>query len=130
MLGACQTEDFPRSARCGHQELMGLRQRFRILDFERILNLLGVVSAAEFRQHFEALIQERIAKDILKREPEWTEAIAVGTEKSVGDIAGVTRGRQHLVIESQRDTWTLKEAGLTSRFRDRKQAAEVFIIVN
>src|SRR5512134_3358353 len=33
---------------CGYQELMGMRQRFRILDFQRLLGLLGGVSPAEF----------------------------------------------------------------------------------
>jgi putative transposase len=81
---------------CRYQELMGLRQRFRILDFERVLALLGGVSAAEFRQHYEALIKERIAKDERKREAQWTEAIAVGSEKFVREMAAVIKGRQQL----------------------------------
>jgi putative transposase len=51
---------------CGYQELTGWRQRFRVLDFERILKHLGGASAAEFRQHYEAMIQERMARDELK----------------------------------------------------------------
>jgi putative transposase len=61
---------------CGYHELMGLRKRFRILDFERVLELLGGVGALEFRQYYEALIGERIAKDELRREAQWTETIA------------------------------------------------------
>jgi len=59
---------------------MGLRPRSRILDFQSLLDVLSEVSVAEFSQHFEALMEERIAKDELKRQPKWTEAIAVGSE--------------------------------------------------
>jgi len=94
---------------CGYEELMGLRRRFRVLDVERLLELLGGVSTAEFRQHYEGLISERLAKDQLGREPEWTEAIAVGSEKFVRETAEYIKGRQQLEIDSVGDTWTLKE---------------------
>jgi len=107
----CGVVPHPREwAWCGYQELMGLRQRFRILDFDRVLELFGGGSAAAFRQHYEALIQERIAKDQMKREPEWTEAIAVGSERFVREMAVAIRGRRRLVIEGAGQTWTLKEA--------------------
>ena len=106
----CRVVPHPREwLWCGYQELMGLRQRFGILDVDRVLELLGGVSATAFRQHYEALIQERIAKDELKREREWTEAIAVGSEPFVREMAGVIRGRQRLLIEGEGDIWTLKE---------------------
>ena len=88
---------------------MGLRRRFRILDFERVLQLLGGVGAAEFRRHYEGLINERIAKEELSRQPQWTEAIAVGTEKFVRQIAEETRGERQLGIEGAGETWTLKK---------------------
>ena len=31
---------------------MGLRQRFRIVDFERVLEVRGRVSANQFRKHY------------------------------------------------------------------------------
>lgn len=99
---------------CGYQERMGLRQRFRILDSDRVLELLGGVSEAEFRQHFEVLIHERIAKEELKREAKWTEAIAVGSERFVREIAERVRGRQQLVMAGAEDSWTLKESALPS----------------
>ena len=107
----CRVVPHPREwAWCGYQELMGLRQRFRIIDFERVLEALGGVRADEFRQHYEERIMERIAKDEMKREPEWTEAIAVGSERFVREMAQVIRGRQDLVINGTGETWTLKEA--------------------
>ncbi|MDA1274876.1 MAG: transposase [Verrucomicrobia bacterium] len=97
---------------CGYHELMGLRQRFRILDFEQTLALLGAVSAEEFRRNYEAMIQERIAKDQKKREPRWTEAIAVGSESFVREAASRVEHRQRLEIELNGENWVLKEPGV------------------
>ena len=94
---------------CGYHELMGRRQRYRILDLERVLERMGESSMAQLRQRYEELIREQIAKDQLKREAKWTESIAVGSEKYVGAMAEVIRGRQRLVIEGEGDTWILKE---------------------
>ena len=74
-----------------------------------VLELLGGASATAFREHYEELINERIAKDELKREANWTEAIAVGSERFVREMADRIRGRQQLVIEGAGDSWTLKE---------------------
>ena len=107
----CRVVAHPREwTWCGYQELMGLRERFRIVDSQRVLELLGGVSVEEFRQHYEELILERIAKDDLKRDPRWTEAIAVGSEGFVRQMAELIRGRQKLEINGTSGTWTLEEA--------------------
>lgn len=64
----------------------------------------------EFRRHHEALINERIAKNELKREAQWTEAIAVGSEALVHEVASLVKGRQQLEIEGTGQTWTLNKA--------------------
>ena len=107
----CAAVEHPREWRwCGYQELMGLRQRFRLLDRQRLLEALGGVRVEDFRRQYEALILERIAKGELKREPGWTEAIAVGSEGYVREMESGIRGRQQLTIESVDGLWTLKEA--------------------
>jgi hypothetical protein len=95
--------------RCHDRQLMGL-QRFRLLDFEHVLELMGGISASEFRLNHEAAIYKRIARKELQREPKWTESIAVGVEDYVREIAAQIRGRQQLEIEGSDGTWTLKDA--------------------
>src|SRR3989304_5367205 len=52
-MGGCGAVAPPREwPWCGYHELMGFRQRFRILDVERILRLLGGVPMEEFRRHY------------------------------------------------------------------------------
>jgi putative transposase len=107
----CGAVEHPRQwPWCGYQELMGLRQRFRLLDFEHVLELMGGISASEFRLNHEAAIYKRIARKELQREPKWTESIAVGVEDYVRERAAQIRGRQQLEIEGSDGTWTLKDA--------------------
>jgi hypothetical protein len=56
------------------------------------------------------MIEERIAKDLAKREPEWTESIAVGSEEFVREVAQRIKGRQELEIQPQGEHWCLREA--------------------
>ncbi|MBN2507432.1 MAG: transposase [Verrucomicrobia bacterium] len=109
----CRAVPHPRQwPWCGYHELMGLRQRYRIVDIERILAMLGGTTLDEVRRHYEAMIQERIAKDEMKRDSKWTEAIAVGSKEFVRQMASCVRGRQELEIQGAGDTWALKELGL------------------
>jgi hypothetical protein len=55
---------YPRErAWIGYRELSGLRQRFRILDLDRLLRLLGDPDLSQFRRYYESSIQEQLAKD-------------------------------------------------------------------
>jgi putative transposase len=96
---------------CGYQELAGLRKRFRILDIERLLWLMGNPDINTLRQQYESSIQERIAKGQLEREPKWTESIAVGSRAFVEGLERQIKGRQVLEIQPAGEVWVLKEAG-------------------
>ena len=89
---------------------MGLRQRFGMLDVRGLLEALGGVKAVDFRHQYEALLVEQLAKDQVKRDPQWTESIAVGSEGYVREMEGRIHGRQQLVVEGGGGTWILKEA--------------------
>lgn len=107
----CRAVPHPREWRwCGYQEFMGLRQRFRILDIDYVLALFRVTSIEDFRRHYDALIAERIAQGNLKREPKWTESIAVGSEDYVRQVADQIKGRQQLEITGQGNSWILRDA--------------------
>ncbi|MCB1126113.1 MAG: hypothetical protein KDM81_06440 [Verrucomicrobiae bacterium] len=99
---------------CGYHELVGVRQRYRILDVARVLALLGGVTVEDFRGHYEEMINERIAKDQMRRDPRWTEAVAVGSEGFVRGLATRIKGRQKLEIGpgAGEGEWVLREAVL------------------
>jgi putative transposase len=94
---------------CGYHELMGLRQRYRMLDLERLLSLLGGVDVAQFRSNYAARIEQRIAEGRMCREPRWTESVAVGSEGFVRQIASRIRGRQELEVVEEGERWLLRE---------------------
>ena len=71
---------------CGYQELSGLRRRYRLVDRDGLLCALemgddweGIVAA------YEQDVADRIRRDQLQREWEWTESLAVGSQAFVED---------------------------------------------
>jgi hypothetical protein len=57
---------------------VGTRQRYRLIDLEQLCWRLGTASLEEVRGNLEACLAETIARDQMKREPCWTESLAVG----------------------------------------------------
>jgi len=75
---------------CGYRELMGLRQRYRFLAVEEILADYGGCEFASFRTNYGSAVAEAIGRRDLRREPQWTESIAVGSESFVKAVAAET----------------------------------------
>jgi putative transposase len=89
---------------CGYQELVGERTRYRLLDLELLLNLLGIPDIASFRLEYKDRIQRDLAAKKLNRERRWTESIAVGSKAYVTEIAATLRyKRLKPVIEEEED---------------------------
>ena len=70
----------PREWRwCGHDELVGARRRYCLLDVERLLRSLEVDDVHAFRKRYTEAIERRLADGQLAREPHWTESLVVGS---------------------------------------------------
>ena len=93
----------------GHQELMGLQKRNRLLDLEKLMHLLGNPTVESFRRNFEIALKDAIAAGHMSREPKWTDCIAVGSEAFVNRIEPMVRNRQELELVADRGIWTLRE---------------------
>jgi putative transposase len=92
----------------GYAELMGLRRRWRLLDVERVLSLLGTDDLTSFRNNLNNGLAEAIQKDQLRREPCWTESVAVGSESYIREIENrINRRRTELLQDGS--TWALRE---------------------
>lgn len=95
---------------CGYQELVGLRERYCILDVDRLLKLLDIEDFGAFVQAHEARINTAIMEGIFLREPRWTEGFAVGNEHYVREMASRLPRRKRLRFETTKDgTWYVKE---------------------
>lgn len=95
---------------CGYQEIMGLRQRYSILDLEEVAQLGGTTNQSRFAEWYDAGLADRIKSGSLKREPVWTESIAVGSKGFVSRVAALAKNRKRLEITQWDETcWAVRE---------------------
>jgi putative transposase len=97
---------------CGYSELIGEKKHYRLLDVERILELLGQPDIESFRAEYRSRIQCAIENRRLSREKKWTESIAVGRKEYVERMAAVIR-RERLKprLEEEDDgSWAVWES--------------------
>jgi putative transposase len=95
---------------CGYQELVGLRQRFRLLDLDCLVEMLGLSDRKSFAEIHKQRIMESINNNRLIRQAIWTESIAVGSKAFLKEIIAKTKNRKRLYIASNEDgDWYVKE---------------------
>ena len=96
----------------GYQEIMGIRQRYRLLDLERLCWRLRVGAIEDVRRNLEASLADAIARDQVKREHCWTESLAVGSAGFVEKIQPLILSRRETeIVETAEDMWCLREVG-------------------
>jgi putative transposase len=95
---------------CGYHELVGDRQRYRLLDLRRVFELFPGPDPASFAQTYDASIARTIADHQLSRNSIWTQSIAVGSKSFVQTIAHAIRVRKRLRIAVSPDgNWIVAE---------------------
>ncbi|MCK5803115.1 MAG: transposase, partial [Lentisphaeria bacterium] len=72
----------------GYHELNGNRKRYRIIDFNRVLDLLAIPDVTAFRRWYEATLAELCLPEEHPREPHWSQAFAVGSRTWLCQLAG------------------------------------------
>jgi putative transposase len=93
----------------GYGEMIGARTRNRLLNLDKLLELLGARSVEEFREHLLHGLTERIEKRQVERQAKWTEALAVGSQPFVEAMERRIQHRQLLETEAEGGTWVLRE---------------------
>lgn len=92
----------------GYNEIQSPWQRKRIIDFESLMKFLGVKSHAELAALQNRLLGEEIG--VGRRNPIWTEAVAVGDDKYLQELKGALGARgYHKQIEGERGSKLLRE---------------------
>jgi putative transposase len=95
---------------CGYKELAGRRKRFRLLDTDRLAELLDLADIRSLAEIHQQRILEAIKNARLIREGIWTESIAVGGESFLKEIIAKNRKRKRLYMAATEDgDWHLKE---------------------
>ena len=83
----------------GFCELVGSKNRYRLVDLSRLLDLLGGWPRDRFRIAYRDAIEEAISRRDLQREATWSECIAVGGEAFIERVGRRIRNRMQIEIE-------------------------------
>ena len=95
----------------GYHELMGGRQRYRLLDLERLCWRLATADLQEVRSNLEGALTDAIQRGELRREAAWTESLAVGNAGFVEQIQPLILTRRETeTVPVAEDAWVLREA--------------------
>jgi len=98
---------------CGHDELVGERTRYRLIDREGLIDLLGPGLRDEFEPEYRAAIDAAITRGNLAREPWWTESIAVGDADFIERVKTQTLYRRQLkTSQVGPNLWAVHEAAV------------------
>lgn len=88
---------------CGYHELVGERKRYRLLDIDRLVELLGVQDRESLAGFHRQRIDEAIKNQQLNREAVWTESIAVGGKEFLEEIVTRNKRRKKFYISTTED---------------------------
>ena len=109
----CGVVAYPRQWRwVGYHEIMGERQRYRLVDLDRLCWRLRAGSLDDLRRNLGASLEEGIAQGHAKREPCWTESLAVGSHGFLEQIRPriLSRRETEIVESAAGNVWALQEA--------------------
>jgi len=68
---------------CGYNEIQDPRQRYSIIDYERLMELFDIRSMDGLKKTYGDYVEEALQKQSLERDGRWSESIAVGSEAFV-----------------------------------------------
>ena len=95
---------------CGYNEIQNPRKRKGIIDFDRLMGLLGFESYDELKAAHHKWVESEIPIDHKNKDNKWTQSIAVGSktfiEKMKDALGYRARGRK---IVCSDDTFELRE---------------------
>ncbi len=95
---------------CGYHEIMGEKTRNRLLDFKKLLEIMGL-GAEQLRLLYTTELERCIQQKRFQREAQWTESIAVGSECYVRRVSRGVLGRHRLKIERlDKGAWAVRES--------------------
>lgn len=80
----------------GYHELVGTRQRYRIVDLDSLFRKLSMTNTPheDFVNWYEETLTSKISTNDLKREGFWSESVAVGDKEWLATISGgIPQGR-------------------------------------
>ena len=96
----------------GYHEIFSDRQRYRIIDTKKLLEMLEIENIKTYRKIHGKRINDAICCPDLARKNHWTESVAVGSEKFAAEIKSTLGLKAYYrKIEKEEGLYTLREKG-------------------
>ncbi len=76
----------------GYNEIQNPRERYGLIDHKSLMELLDLSTMEALKESYGGWVEESLAEGVKRRQPSWTESIAVGSEgfvEHVKDALGV-----------------------------------------
>ena len=106
----------------GYHEIQAERDRYRIVDRRALANALGLASTKDLAATHAAWIGAALARGVGRREPRWSESVAVGRLEFVQRVAAELGTRAlYRKVEEVGDGYVLRESGETYRVLSRAE---------
>ncbi len=94
----------------GYNEIQEPRERYALIDYDRLLDLVGIDTYDAFKKSHKGWVEESLTKGEKIRESSWTEAVAVGSKtfvEKVKERLGIrVRGRK---VQEEQVAYQLRE---------------------
>ena len=71
---------------CGYHEMMQGKQRYRLLNTEKLAEVMGIRSSDDLPASRKRAIEAALKRNNLQRQEKWTESLAVGSELFVATV--------------------------------------------
>jgi len=112
MVRACVVKHPYQWPFSGYHEIFSGRQRNRLIDKNMLFRLLEAGDIESFKNAHEERIRNAIIRRDLARKSQWTESIAVGSEKFAEEVKGKLGLKvNYRTIKKVNDQHTLREKG-------------------
>jgi putative transposase len=102
----------------GYHEIMGRRQRYRLIDLDRLCWRMGTNDPEELRRNIEHGLNERIRCRHFQREAFWTQALGVGSRQFLEQTQAMIFTRLETRIEDATESiCVLKEEPIPYHYK-------------
>jgi putative transposase len=96
---------------CGHQEMAGIRRRYRVVDLDAVAEAVAPgYSAGEVASAYRERVGDAVRAGRLAREARWTESLAVGGERFIRYVAPRIPNRMAVDQVQEGNLWVAREA--------------------
>ena len=106
---------------------MGQRRRYVLTNQQACLGVLASPDQKTLQEHYRRLIDETISQDKCRREPAWTESIAILSKEFVGAIEEATVHRRRFETEHLGcGAWPLRDSACAYGLLEAEKPVQIW----